>query len=530
MVKEMATSATAATSSPIKTIVVLVQENRSFDHILGWFKTLNPEINGVTGSESNPISTTSTNDLTSNTNLLFNSNSTSIDPDPGHSFAAIYEQLYGHPWTETDADDGQNPKPSMLGFAQNAERIKAGMSENVMNGFKPEMLPVFKELVEEYAVCDRWFASAPTLTQPNRLFIHSATSYGATENDTKMLIEGYPQKTIFDSLDENGFSFGIYYQSVPSTLFYKNLRKLKYINNFHQFDLKFKRHCKKGKLPNYVVIEQRYYDMLSLPANDDHPPHHISEGQKFVKEIYEALRSSPQWNETLLLIVYDEHGGFYDHVPPPVTGVPSPDDIVGPPPYNYKFDTLGVRVPAILVSPWIERGTVMHGPSGPYPSSEFEHSSIPATVKRIFNLPEFLTKRDAWAGTFDSVINRTSPRTDLPETLSGVVIEPRDTVAEEDANLNDFQEELVQLAATLIGDHKKESYPDKLVKSMVVSQAVSYVEDAMMKFCDVSERAKENGVNESEIVVFVNSGDDPATTIHHKSLAQKIFSCLTCDH
>lgn len=132
---------------------------------------------------------------------------------------------------------------------------------------------------------------------------------------------------------------------------------MKYIDNFHQFDLHFKHHCEEGKLPNYVVIEQRYFETKLLPGNDDHPSHDVSEGQNFVKNVYEALRSSPQWNEILFVVIYDEHGGFYDHVPTPVTGVPSPDDIVGPEPYNFKFDRLGVRVPAILVSPWIEPGT-----------------------------------------------------------------------------------------------------------------------------------------------------------------------------
>ncbi|KAJ0439050.1 putative phosphoesterase, alkaline-phosphatase-like, core domain superfamily [Helianthus annuus] len=189
------------------------------------------------------------------------------------------------------------------------------------------------------------------------------------------------------------------------------------INKFHQFDLDFKRHCKEGKLPNYVVVEQRYFDLKILPANDDHPSHDVSEGQKFVKEVYEALRSSPQWNEILFVVIYDEHGGFYDHVPTPTVGVPSPDGIVGPEPYNFQFDRLGVRVPAILISPWIEPGTVLHEPSGPFPTSQYEHSSIPATVKKIFNLKEFLTKRDEWAGTFEGVLTRTTPRTDCPGIL-----------------------------------------------------------------------------------------------------------------
>ena len=137
----------------------------------------------------------------------------------------------------------------------------------------------------------------------------------------------------------------------------RNMRQLKYINKFHPYDLDFKRHCEEGKLPNYVVIEQRYLDLKLFPGNDDHPSHDVANGQRLVKEVYEALRSSPQWNETLLVITYDEHGGFFDHVPTPVDGVPSPDGIVSAAPISFAFDRLGVRVPAILVSPWIEPGT-----------------------------------------------------------------------------------------------------------------------------------------------------------------------------
>ncbi|KAF5204898.1 Non-specific phospholipase c3, partial [Thalictrum thalictroides] len=351
----MSSDGSNTTASPIKTIVVLVQENRSFDHMLGWMKSLNPEINGVTGNEFNSISTTDPN----SDKVYFRNRSEYVDPDPGHTFEAIYEQVYGVPWQETTtiASSADNKVATMNGFAQQAENIEKGMSETVMNGFRPESIPVYKELVSEFAVCDRWFSSIPSLTQPNRLFIHSATSTGEIINDTKKLIEGYPQKTIFESLDEAGFSFGIYYQYPPSTLFYRNLRRLKYIGNFHQFDLNFERHCKQGKLPNYVVIEQRYFDTKLLPGNDDHPSHDVSEGQSFVKKVYEALRASPQWNETLLIIIYDEHGGFYDHVPTPTSGVPSPDDIVAPAPYNFQFDRLGVRVPCLMISPWIERGT-----------------------------------------------------------------------------------------------------------------------------------------------------------------------------
>ena len=205
----------SSSAYPIKTVVVLVQENRSFDHMLGWMKSLNPEIDGVTGSESNLISTSDPN----SNRVFFGDQSAYVDPDPGHSIQDIYEQVFGEPWTEASA--AKNLAPTMEGFAQNAERIKPGMAETVMNGFKPDAVPVYQQLVSEFAVCDRWFASVPAATQPNRLFVHSATSHGLTGNDTKQLIKGFPQKTIFESLEEAGFSFGIYYNYPPSTLFYR---------------------------------------------------------------------------------------------------------------------------------------------------------------------------------------------------------------------------------------------------------------------------------------------------------------------
>jgi phospholipase C len=208
-------SASTSAPAPIKTIVVLVQENRSFDHMLGWTKSLNPEINGVTGKESNPLSTTDPG----SDQIYYGDKSVFVVPDPGHSIQAIYEQVFGEPWTEESA--AKDLAPNMSGFAQNAERTATGLSQTVMNGFVPDNVPVFKELVTEFAVCDRWFASIPASTQPNRLFLHSATSHGLSGNDTKQLIEGMPQKTIFESVHEAGHTFGIYYQYPPATLYYR---------------------------------------------------------------------------------------------------------------------------------------------------------------------------------------------------------------------------------------------------------------------------------------------------------------------
>jgi phospholipase C len=321
-------------------------ENRSFDHVLGWLKSTRPDIDGLSGSESNRISASDRN----SDEVFVSDDAVFIDSDPGHSFQAIREQIFG------SNDSFADPAP-MNGFVQQAKSMGETMSKTVMSGFKPSLLPVYTELANEFAVFDRWFASVPASTQPNRFYVHSATSHGAMSNVRKDLIHGFPQRTIFDSLDDNGLSFGIYYQNIPATLFFKSLRKVKHLLKFHSYELKFKLHAKLGKLPNYVVVEQRYFDVELFPANDDHPSHDVARGQRFVKEVYEILRSSPQWKEMALLITYDEHGGFYDHVPTPVRGVPNPDGIIGPDPYYFQFDRLGIRVPTFLISPWIDKGT-----------------------------------------------------------------------------------------------------------------------------------------------------------------------------
>lgn len=140
----------------------------------------------------------------------------------------------------------------------------------------------------------------PSSTQPNRQFMHSGMSAGVTSNVPVMLAKGYPQRTIFENLDDEGIPFGVYYQIITVTLFYENLRKVKYNDNFHEYDVSFKRQAKQGKLPSYSVVEQRYMDSKTAPANDVHRSHDVYQRQLFVKEVYEKLRASPQLNQTLL--------------------------------------------------------------------------------------------------------------------------------------------------------------------------------------------------------------------------------------
>ncbi|KVI06177.1 Phosphoesterase [Cynara cardunculus var. scolymus] len=440
--------ADASGQQPIKRIVVLVLENRSFDHMIGWMKkSINPSINGVTGKECNPFSTNLTrtpNQVTQDESICFTDDAKYVDPDPGHSFEDVEKQVFG-----------SNPIPSMTGFVEQALSVSPNLSETVMKGFKPENVPIFAKLVQEFAVFDRWFSSIPGPTQPNRLFVYSATSHGSTSHVKKQLAKGYPQKTIFDSLHENKKDWGVYFQNIPTTLFYRNMRKLKYVFKFHQYGT-FKQHAKDGKLPNLSVIEPRYFDIKGFPANDDHPSHDVANGQNLVKEVYETLRASPQWNESLLVITYDEHGGFFDHVKTPYKDVPSPDGNTGPAPSFFKFDRLGVRVPTIMVSPWIKKGTEV-----------------------------------------------------LPEAAP-----LRETEPDEARGLSQFQSEVVQLAAVLNGDHFLSSFPDEMGKKMSVKEAHTYVKGAVSRFITASKEAINLGADESAIV-DMRSSLTTRTVIHN---------------
>ncbi|ONK76810.1 uncharacterized protein A4U43_C02F70 [Asparagus officinalis] len=150
-----------------------------------------------------------------------------------------------------------------------------------------------------------------------------------------------------------------------------------------------------------------------------------------------------------------------------------------------------------------DAANVIHEPNGPTPHSQFEHSSVPATVKKLFNLnTNFLTKRDAWAGTFESYFSlRKTPRTDCPEKLPEVVRSLRASGAKEDVSLSEFQVELIQLASQLNGDHVLNAYPD-IGKSMSVRQANRYAEDAVARFLEAGRAALRAGANESAIVTM----------------------------
>ena len=195
-------------------------------------------------------------------------------------------------------------------------------------------------------------------------------------------------------------------------------------------------------------------------SNDCHPDHSMALAEAYVKDIYEAVRASPAWPDTLFVVTFDEHGGFYDHVVPPSKDVPPPGDgEKSYPDRGFLFDRLGVRVPTLLISPWIKKGSVLTTPpdeAKPTPSSEYELTSIIASTRKLLNMDTGpLTNRDAWSATFDhAILELDEARTDcplhLPDALPpampqhGVIQE-----AEQDFPLNDLQTDIAAVISHL---------------------------------------------------------------------------------
>jgi phospholipase C len=356
----------------LKHIVVLMMENRSFDHMLGSLTGVNPQIDGITTQLSNPDTTGAAVQP-----LPLAQFQGQVDPDPDHHFPAVDMQIFG-------GDTSPNRVANMQGFVKSYfnQQKDVGHSQKIMYYFAQNQLPVLTTLALEFAVFNRWFASIPGPTICNRAFAHYGTSFGRV--DMNLLYVNEPFKSIYDRLinaTPKHTAKLYYYDTASSTMEIVNLlqNQPELFGTYEQF----LDDCSKGSLPDYSFVEPNYSDHDSDDgeevASDQHPDHNVQAGELFIASVYHAIKQNANlWQSTALLIVYDEHGGIYDHVVPPAC---TPDQFqasandtgTGMP---FAFDRLGVRVPAILISPWIPRGTIV--------SRVFDHASIPGTVTKFF--------------------------------------------------------------------------------------------------------------------------------------------------
>ncbi|HJN75147.1 MAG TPA: alkaline phosphatase family protein [Myxococcota bacterium] len=317
-------------------VIVVMMENRSFDHYLGGLKLeAGMDVDGLDGTETNP-------NLAGDDVPVFHL-SENCQYDPPHGWNSSHDQFA----------DGENS-----GFVLKHEgNVGQPQGEWVMGYHNDEEVPVHWALAQHFCVPDAYFCSVMGPTWPNRLFGHSASSNGAQNNSISNA--PFPQKTIYQALDEAGVDWRYFYTDVPFLGLFDGAWDPDRVSVFEDFLDR----VGSGDLPSFSWVDPGF------SFNDDHPPHHPGLGQIFLALVYESLARSPIWERTLLVITYDEHGGFYDHVPPPTVG----DDLAAE-----GFDRLGFRVPTLVVGPWVKQGAV---------STVFDHASVLKYVCERFDLP-----------------------------------------------------------------------------------------------------------------------------------------------
>ncbi len=409
-------------ASPIKHVFVLMLENRSFDHMLGF--------SGITGADAVTGQPTQVDGLSGREANVFNGVTHLVTQpadlimpvDPSHEFTNVVTQLCGA--GATYAAGGAYPAVNNSGFV--ADYFASGGQPNpseIMKCYAAGQLPVLNALAREFAVFDRWFSSMPGPTWPNRYFVHAASSGGLDHSPTGGEIAlwetfsgfQFEHGTLFDALNAigNAHAWRIYAGGgFPCVAGLKGITNLE-IHSFGDFAAD----VASGSYPVlYTFIEPNYGDILANTyrgGSSQHPLDDVTHGEALIKSAYEAIRNSPVWASSLLIVTWDEHGGFYDHVAPPAAVAPGDVAVTsGASQFGFTFQQYGLRVPAIAVSPLIPRNLIDH--------RIYDHASIPATVERVFGLSP-LTLRDNLANSVASLATLAMPRSDAPLTLPNPV-------------------------------------------------------------------------------------------------------------
>lgn len=430
----------AASTSPIKYIIVVMMENRSFDHMLGHLGLTDSRVDGLQGNYSIPVNSTNPSSPLVSPSIFDAVDGGPVDPK--HDFDSITWQVFGYP-----KPMNETAPVRMDGFATVATD---GQFQFVMSAFNSSNLPVLSTLATEFAVFDHWHCSCPCPTNPNREFLMSGTSHGMTDNSFPD--EGFPQQTHFAFLEQANIDWKIYYNDDPwMAPAFADLRTPARLQRVVEMP-SFYSDIKEGTLPRYSLIQPRMASSSTGPSNWQHPDNSIEAGETFYSDIYEAVRNSPYWSETLIIITYDEHGGFYDHQATPTEGVPQPDNVTAA--NGFTFDRLGVRIPTVMISPWIAKGTVVNAPSpaqSPFPTSQWDATSIIATTNKIFGIGQNMTARDTWSARFDDIVSGATPmRTDCPTSLpKPAPLSQAALQAEMDMELNDHHLDSIHLLCTL---------------------------------------------------------------------------------
>jgi phospholipase C len=408
-------------AAPIEHVFVLMLENHSFDHLLGFA--------GLTGQDAATGQPTQLNGLRGTESNSYNGFTYTVSQpayftmpvDPGHEFPDVVEQLGGP--GATYPPGGPYPPINNSGYVANyAAHGGAAAPGTILQCYDTaSQLPVLHALAREFAVCDRWYSSLPGPTWPNRFFASAASAGGLDHSPSLLQIceweiavptgFRFEHGTIFDALARRGpHGWRIYrggffsiatslcgvgiLNTTPLSQLAADLDRPDYPWAFTWIE------------PNYGDVENNSY----VGGNSGHPMDDITHADALLKSIYETIRNSPHWERSLLIVTWDEHGGFYDHAIPPPAVAPG-DRTVAPGNVNHNgfiFDQYGPRVPAVVVSAYTPAHTIDH--------RVYDHASIPATVEAIFGLAP-LTQRDAQANNLTALVSLAQPRSDAPTTL-----------------------------------------------------------------------------------------------------------------
>ena len=420
----------------VDNVVVLMLENHSFDNIFAFSGI--PGITAATRAD--------TNSYNGVTYAAGSPAPPAMPTDPGHEFSDVVEQLCGPGVVHTPWQPYNRPIVN-TGYVANYATTRTEITSNnpnlptpaqygdIMLCFDtPKELPVIYQLATTFAVCDHWYSSIPGPTWPNRFFVHGASSAGwADSPGTSQIVKwetpglgfAYPSgSSIYDKLaaaglkwrvyvDENGSSLG----GIPQVSALKGITYKVNTNAFSSFASDVM-----GPYPyTYTFIEPNYGDVFGgsyVGGSSQHPMDSPAAGEALIKATYEAIRNSPLWERSLLIITYDEHGGFYDSVKPggatpPGDGSPNDKSINSG---GFLFDCYGVRVPAVIVSPLIPQGAVDH--------TLYDHASVSATLRALYGLTP-MTNRDKGANNVLKLLSLTAPRTNCPTVLNNPATQDR---------------------------------------------------------------------------------------------------------
>ena len=394
-------------SMPFDHVVVVMMENHSFDNILGALRRVGQrEADGLSFDEAGAA--TNENPGPHGPVRSFPFPSTAQGSRVSQTWNATHEQI----------DSGR-----MDGF------VRSVGSEQPMGYYPPEVIPFAYSLASTFTVANRWFSSAPCQTIPNRRFLLAGTAYGAIATDVPTLFDGSPPNgTIFDRLDAHDITWRNYFTDVPGTVAIpqvveRHFTHLRPLGSFFE-------DCAVGQLPAVSFVDPEagalsYLGTLleKLPVlgsigarlathgGSEEEPQDLSHGESWAHRVVQAVLDSPVWPKTLLIYTYDEHGGYYDHVPPPAA--PAPDTIppkLGSGDVHGGYDIYGVRVPAVVVSPYAQPRAVTN--------VVHDHTSVLATIEAKWNLPA-LTYRDANAATVMDFLDTSAPAFAAPPRLAG---------------------------------------------------------------------------------------------------------------